>query len=208
MGKSYRGVGLFHSFWVPPVFLGLCWDLGHSFHSGNSCGLSPDIEGLSQRLYSQEGAAEEEQTVVLVNLLNKSRRKEEILEELAEKMKITSQYRVITERSMYQRRNLEREVFSPQEIKRQALSSEPLDTFILKPLYTRKELKKFWQENEENGVFCATQNTVNSMEDLEKLFFIWQEATELSESGQEITIGEEFENTEGFRFSGLTIKEK
>lgn len=160
------------------------------------------------RYIMQEGAVEEEQTVVLVNLLNRSKKKEEILTELAEKMQITSQYRVITERSMYQRRNTEREVFSPQEVRKQNISAEPLDTFILKPLYTKKELKKFWKENELEGIFHVTADTVKSMEDLEKLFFIWQEATELSESGQEIVVGKEFESIDGFRFSELMIKEK
>ena len=48
---------------------------------------------------------------------------------------------------------------------------------------------------------------MQSIEDLEKLFFVWQEATEIAENDQEISIGEELENEEGFRFSELTIKE-
>lgn len=160
------------------------------------------------RYILQEGAVEEEQTVVLVNLLNKSERKDEILTELGEKMHITSQYRVITERSMYQRRNKEREVFSPQAVEHTSASVGDIDTFILKPLYTQKELRKFRMLNEIDGQFRVTKDTVRSVEDLEKLFFIWQEATEMSESEQEIMVGQDFENEEGFQFSELTIKEK
>ena len=57
-----------------------------------------------------------------------------------------------------------------------------------------------------DGVFRAGKDTVRSMEDLEKLFFIWQEMTEQSEGCQEIEIGEEVETEEGFRFSSLTVK--
>ena len=160
------------------------------------------------RYIMQETSIEEERTVVLINLLNKSKKKEEILKELAEKMQITSQYRVIDERSMYQRRNKEREVFSPQEVEKHSHSQDEMDTFILKPLYTKKELDRFWKKNEKDGTFRVTQDSVHSLEDLEKLLFIWQEATELSENGQEITVGQEFESTEGFRFSELMIKEK
>ena len=45
------------------------------------------------------------------------------------------------------------------------------------------------------------------MEDLEKLFFVWQEATELAESDAVVEVQEELQ-TKGFRYSGLRIKEK
>ncbi|MEE1087221.1 MAG: DUF5716 family protein [Schaedlerella sp.] len=160
------------------------------------------------RYIMQEGAVEEEQTAALVNLLNKSKRKEEILTELGEKMQITSQYRVITERSMYQRRSREREVFSPQAVEHTEVPTGEVDTFVLKPLYTQNELRKFRKRNETEGKFHVTKDTVQTMEDLEKLFFIWQKATEVAQSEMDITVGQEFENEQGFRFSELTIKEK
>ena len=46
-----------------------------------------------------------------------------------------------------------------------------------------------------------------AMEDLEKLFFVWQEATELAESDAVVEVQEELQ-TKGFRYSGLRIKEK
>ena len=55
-------------------------------------------------------------------------------------------------------------------------------------------------------MFRVTGDTVRSVEDLEKLFFVWQEATEMAESGKDIELGEEQENGSGFRYSSLTIR--
>ena len=52
-----------------------------------------------------------------------------------------------------------------------------------------------------------TERTVQTMEDLEKLFFVWQEATEWAQSDTIVEIEEELQ-AKGFRFSGLRIKEK
>ena len=71
------------------------------------------------RYILREGSAEEDPTLQLVNLLNRSSRKEEILEELASSMGVTSPYRVITEKSFYTPRDMEKKHFSryryPQE---------------------------------------------------------------------------------------------
>lgn len=55
-------------------------------------------------------------------------------------------------------------------------------------------------------MFRVSADTVRSVEDLEKLFFVWQEATEKAESGGDIELGEEQENSSGFRYSSLTIR--
>ena len=44
------------------------------------------------------------------------------------------------------------------------------------------------------------------MEDLEKLFFIWQEATERQDDAQRIVIGDEIRGEGGLTFLGLTIE--
>lgn len=159
------------------------------------------------RYILQEGVQEEEQTVVLVNLLNQSKKKEEILTHLAERMKMSAAYRVMTENSLYQRKNHQKEEFRPQAVNPEAAEERPLDSFVLKPLYTQKEIREFVRKNEHDGVFRVTEDTVHSVEDLEKLFFVWQEATENAESGREITLGEERGSAQGFRFSGLEIRE-
>lgn len=160
------------------------------------------------RYMMQEGAGEEDQTITLVNLIGRSSKKEEILQKLSERMKVTSQYRVITEKSFYSRKEREKEEFRPAAVaKMQKEDAEALDEFVLKPLYTRKEIEAFKRRSTQDGVFRVTQDTVQSMEDLEKLFFVWQEATERSESTQQITVGEDLFTEEGLRFSALTIKE-
>ena len=159
------------------------------------------------RYLLQEGAQEEDQTVLLVNLLDHGKRKEELLEELAARMNVTSSYRVITEKSFYSRRDKEKEAFLPGAVaEAPQAEKEELGEFVLRPLYTGKELRDFWNRSQKDGVFRAGKDTVRSMEDLEKLFFIWQEMTEQSEGRQEIEIGEEVETEEGFRFSSLTVK--
>ena len=159
------------------------------------------------RYLLQEGAQEEDQTVLLVNLLDHGKRKEELLEELAARMKVTSSYGVITEKSFYSRRDKEKEAFLPGAVaEAPQAEKEELGEFVLRPLYTGKELRDFWNRSQKDGVFRAGKDTVRSMEDLEKLFFIWQEMTEQSEGRQEIEIGEEVETEEGFRFSSLTVK--
>ena len=49
--------------------------------------------------------------------------------------------------------------------------------FVPKPLYTKKELQSFRDKNMRDGMFVTDEQTVESMEDLEKLLFLWQEET-------------------------------
>ena len=81
-----------------------------------------------------------------------------------------------------------------------------MDSFVLKPLYTHREIERFRKKNEKDGVFQVTKDTVRSVEDLEKLFFVWQEATESAQSGEEIELGDEQESSSGFRYSALRIR--
>lgn len=158
------------------------------------------------RYILMEGAMEEDRTAVLVKLLNRSNKQEEILEELGRRMKITGRFKTVTEQSLYRKKSGERTEFQPQAVDWKE-ESGGLDEFILKPLYTRQEIEAFRRRNEQNGVFTVTENTVHSIEDLEKLFFVWQDAVEIADSGREITIGQEFKSRDGFGFSELKIKE-
>lgn len=159
------------------------------------------------RYILMEGALEEDQTVALVNLLNQSDRQEEILEKLSAKMHLTERFHVVTERSLYKRRETEKAGFSPQAVVAGEEHAAPLDDFVLKPLYTGQEIESFRKKHTKDGVFTVTEDTVQSMEDLEKLFFVWQEATEIAEGSEEISVGGELENQKGYRFSKLKIKE-
>lgn len=160
------------------------------------------------RYILMEGALEEDRTAVLANLLNQSERKEEILEMLAERMGLTERFRVVTERSMFRRRDTEKTEFAPQAVIREEEQDGGLDGFVLKPLYTKREIAEFRKKNEQDGKFQVTEDTVRSIEDLEKLFFVWQEATEIADTSQEIEVGRELESGKGYRFSELTIREQ
>lgn len=160
------------------------------------------------RYILMEGALEEDPTAVLVKLLNQSRRSTEILEKLSGRMRLTEPFRTVTGQSLARRRNTEKTAFTPQAVVRDAKRQEEgLDEFVLKPLYTRQEIAEFRRKNERNGAFTVTEDTVRSPEDLEKLFFVWQDAVEIADDAKKIEIGEELENREGCRFSALTIQE-
>lgn len=160
------------------------------------------------RYILMEGALEEDPTAVLVKLLNQSRRSTEILEKLSGRMRLTEPFRTVTGQSLARRRNTEKTAFAPQAVDRDAKRQEEgLDEFVLKPLYTRQEIAEFRRKNERNGAFTVTEDTVRSPEDLEKLFFVWQDAVEIADDAKKIEIGEELENREGCRFSALTIQE-
>lgn len=159
------------------------------------------------RYILREGA-QEDQTIVFVDLLNRSGRKEELLQALSERIRISRPYSVMTENSLYRRRPADREEFEPQAVAEEGREREGLDSFVLKPLYTQKELEAFRRRNLTDGVFRTTKDTVRSVEDLEKLFFIWQEATETAQTDKEIILGGEQENGQGLRFTDLKIREE
>ena len=160
------------------------------------------------RYIMQEGTDGDDRTTAFVSLLNRSSRKEEILEALGERVRMSAPYQLLSQDSLYRRKSSAKEEFSPQAVtKEEAASAEEMDSFVLKPLYTRKEIEKFRRKNERDGVFRVTEATVCSVEDLEKLFFVWQEATEMAEGNGEITLGDELENNDGFRFTSLQIRE-
>lgn len=160
------------------------------------------------RYIMQEGAGGDDRTASFVSLLNRSGRREEILETLGGKVRMSAPYQIMSQDSLYRRKSSAKEEFSPQAVtKEEAASAEEMNSFVLKPLYTRKEIEKFRMKNEKDGVFRVTEDTVQSARDLEKLFFVWQEATETAEGNGEIVLGEEMENPDGFRFTSLQIYE-
>ncbi len=158
------------------------------------------------RYVLREGA-QEDQTIIFVDMLHRCGRKEEMIRALSERIPMSRPYSVMTENSMHRRRSADRVEFAPQAVAEESRESEGLDSFVLKPLYTQKELEAFKRKNQSGGVFRTTKDTVRSVEDLEKLFFIWQEATETAHTEKEITLGAEQENGRGLRFTDLEIRE-
>ena len=56
--------------------------------------------------------AEKDRTVEFVNLLNQSNHQKEILQKLASGMQLTERYKAVTDRSLYRRKNTEKEKFT------------------------------------------------------------------------------------------------
>lgn len=156
----------------------------------------------------QEGAAGEDNVLRLVRLIDKREDKDAILEEVCSKIKLTAPFRIFDDNSMYKRRDSSENVFQPLAVDK---SGEVMETeitdFVPKPLYTKKQLRAFWEKNTKNGMFRTTKNTVQSVEDLEKMLFLWQEVTGSQAEENSIVLGDELKNEQGFAFSELMIKD-
>lgn len=155
-----------------------------------------------------EGNIEEDRTKALVRLLNNSSRRGEILDDLGQRFGMTERFQVIKEKSFMRPRDGERAEFTPQRIETAEKTGQNLEEFVVKPLYTQAELQAFREKNEVDGAFQVTEQTVQSVEDLEKLLFVWQEATEVATSALDIEIGEEFKTENGMQYSGFSIRRK
>lgn len=155
-----------------------------------------------------EGGVEEDRTKVLVKLLNSSQKKDEILEALSQKYGFTERFQNVKENSFARPRESKKREFEPQMIEKPAQTTNDLNDFIVKPLYSHKELREFRKRNEVDGVFKVTSKTVSNVEELEKLLFVWQEATEISGKAVDIEIGEEVTTKEGLKYSEFSIRRK
>lgn len=155
-----------------------------------------------------EGNIEEDRTKALVRLLNNSSRRGEILDNLGQRFGMTERFQVIKEKSFMRPRDGERAEFTPQRIETAEETGQNLEEFVVKPLYTHAELQAFREQNEVDGAFQVTEQTVQGVEDLEKLLFVWQEATEVATSALDIEIGEEFKTEDGMQYSGFSIRRK
>lgn len=155
----------------------------------------------------QEGTNEEDTLIRLINLLDRSEKKEAVFEELSEKMKVTAQFRMVSDQSFYKRRDRAKTEFAPAALEKEPEHAvQEMTDFVPKPLYTKKQLQSFKRKNMQQGRFVTTQNTVHSAEDLEKLLFLWQEATESRLCEDRVTLGGELKNEAGFTFSQLMME--
>ena len=154
----------------------------------------------------QEGAGEEDHTVRLINLLDHSSKKQEILEELRDRMQFTTQFKNITDASFSGRRDRGESAFVPLNLDvEESTKKQDMADFVPKPLYTKKELHDFRRQNTIDGRFITTEETVQSVEDLEKLLFLWQEETEDRLKEDIVRVEEEIRSEEGFSYSRLMI---
>ena len=153
----------------------------------------------------QEGAGVEDSTLELIGLLNHSDKKEALLEELRDSMYVTAPFSIVGDASLYNRRPRLENQFVPLALQEEA-SSEIAD-FVPKPLYTGRQLEEFRRRYTKNGVFQVLEDTVQSAEDLEKLLFIWQEATRSRQEEDRILLQEEIHQKDGFSYTGFSIDE-
>lgn len=153
-----------------------------------------------------EGDRKEDQTKLLLKLLNNSRISDDILGRLGQKFALTQKPQVIKEKSFLLKKETGKKEFEPQGIEMNTNTTNTLDDFVVKPLYSQKEIRSFKKENEIDGRFQVTEKTVQSIYDLEKLLFVWQEATEITNQKMEIEIGEEVENKDGLKYSLFSMK--
>lgn len=152
-----------------------------------------------------EGEAKEDPMKSFIRFLDGSPRKDEVIDKLSHRLGLTAQFQIIREKSFARPRNVAKREFVPQEVLPQGDLAEGFGDYVVKPLYTRVELDAFRKKNETDGVFRVTEDTVQNVEDLEKLLFVWQEATEILDHAKEVETGEVFTTEQGFRYSGFSI---
>ena len=151
-----------------------------------------------------EGSDSEDNTLRLIAMLDKSQKKDEILTHLSEKITLTTQFQNITEESLYRRKERTKEEFEPVKVTYE--ESGDISDYVPKPLYTRHELDSFRARNTKNGRFQADREAIHSVEDLEKLMFIWNETCN-DENEKKVTIEEEISDENGFTYTKLIIEE-
>ena len=154
----------------------------------------------------QEGVSEEDNIIKLINLLDRSEKKDEILVEMRERIRFSSQFKNITDNSFAGRRDRGDGAFAPVMLDEEIDAREQhMTDFVPKPLYTRNELQSFRRKNTVDGVFVATEETVQSVEDLEKLLFLWQEETEERLAEDTVSVDGEIRSEDGLTYSRLVI---
>lgn len=155
----------------------------------------------------QEGVQNEDSIVRLIGRLNlaKEGEQEVFLGEIEEKIRISTPYRQLCDQSFYKVRQEQKEAYAPLEKVEEGMEEVSMEHFVPKPLYTKQELEEFKKKNLQNGQFVTTKETVSSVEDLEKLLFLWQEATENHQEEDCISLQEEFTGSHGFTYTGLQI---
>ena len=154
----------------------------------------------------QEGVSEEDNIIKLINLLDRSEKKDEILMEMRDRIRFSSQFKNITDNSFAGRRDRGDGAFTPVMLDEEIDAKEQhMTDFVPKPLYTRNELQSFRRKNTVDGIFVATEETVKSVEDLEKLLFLWQEETEERIAEDTVSVDGEIRSKDGLTYSRLVI---
>lgn len=145
------------------------------------------------RFMLQEGIEENENVAALIKLVSKRADGESIMEEFKERLSFSSPFYQMGERSLYQKRNVGEKVFAPKPVEKEKEELEDMTEFVPKPLYSGQELQEFRKKNTVDGRFMVTKDSIENMEDLEKLMLLWQQVTRDTREGEDdhITLGRE-----------------
>lgn len=157
----------------------------------------------------REGAGDEDGMAKFIQLLNNSDHKDEMIEELGGRIRMTTSFKNLTDDSFSVRKERSFGEFAPMDLKNNE-NDEPQDIadFVPKPLYTKRELRSFREKNMVGNTFVTTEQTVQSVEDLEKLLFLWQEETENHTTEDTVSAEGEIHGKDGFTYSRLTIEDR
>ena len=157
----------------------------------------------------REGQGDGDGMEKLVQLLNCSSKKDEILEELGGKIPMTASFKNMTDDSFSGRKERRNVEFIPMgTVEKEGEIPPEITDFVPKPLYTKGQLQRFREKNMEGNRFVATETTVQSVEDLEKLLFLWQEETENHTTEETVSADGDIWGKNGFTYSKLVIEEK
>ena len=157
----------------------------------------------------QEGSRDADSLFRMLRFLeeNSEEQKKEVFEQLGNRAGFTRPYRMVSDDSLYRRKeSAQSPQFQSIALEKEKDSLE-MEDFVPKPLYTKSELRKFQKMHTRDGVFCVQKEKIQSIEDLEKLLFLWQEASENREGEDRVTLGEEQKTDQGFSFTDLQIKQ-
>lgn len=153
----------------------------------------------------QEGSAREDSVVQLVQQIAKSKDPDAILDDVRAKICLTAPFKVFDDNSMYRRRDSLENRFEPLAVEKQEEAVPAITDFVPRPLYTKKELREFCGKNMKDGVFQASEDTVQSVEDLEKMMFLWQERVREQAKQDAVQLGGELHSKAGYTFTKLCI---
>lgn len=155
----------------------------------------------------QEGSAKEDSVLRLIGIIDKSSDPDAVLDEVRGKICLTAPFKIFDDNSMYKRRDSSENRFEPLAVEQKEETDKAAITdFVPKPLYTKKQLKAFGDRNTKDGVFRTTRDTVQTVEDLEKMIFLWQEAVRHQTGQDNVKLGGELRNEEGFTYTELCIE--
>ena len=141
----------------------------------------------------QEGMEDNENVATFIKMIAEDERGNTMLEEFSECLQFSKSHMQLDENSLYQKRNNTEKTFEPKAVKVQKEQKEELSDFVPQPLYSGKELQEFREKNTIAGRFVMTEDSVQSIEDLEKLMLLWQQITRETEKEdkQKILLGKD-----------------